>query len=63
MDEVGRGAWAGPLTVAAVVAPRERRLNGIRDSKLLTPPIRAKLALKIRAWALGVGVCHASHAE
>ena len=63
MDEVGRGAWAGPLTVAAVVAPREKRLNGVRDSKLLTPPVRAKLALKIRAWAAGVGVGHASPEE
>jgi len=63
MDEVGRGAWAGPLTVAAVVAPRERRLNGIRDSKLLTPPVRARLATKIRAWAPGVGVGHASAEE
>jgi ribonuclease HII len=63
MDEVGRGAWAGPLTVAAVVAPRERRLNGIRDSKLLTPRVRAKLALRIRGWACGVGVGHASAEE
>ena len=63
MDEVGRGAWAGPLTVAAVVAPRERRLNNVRDSKLLTAPVRAKLALRIRAWASGVGVGHASAEE
>ena len=35
IDEVGRGAWAGPVTVAAVVPPPEH-LRGIRDSKLLT---------------------------
>jgi ribonuclease HII len=63
MDEVGRGAWAGPLTVAAVVAPRDRRLNGVRDSKLLPPPVRAKLATRIRGWAAGVGVGHASAEE
>jgi ribonuclease HII len=63
MDEVGRGAWAGPLTVAAVVAPRDRRLNNVRDSKLLTPPVRARLATRIRDWAAGIGVGHASAAE
>src|SRR4051812_23864171 len=33
MDEVGRGSWAGPLSIGAVVLPRERRVNKIRDSK------------------------------
>lgn len=36
IDEVGRGAWAGPLMVGAAVLPRDRRVNGVRDSKLLT---------------------------
>ena len=36
LDEVGRGAWAGPLAVGAAVLPRDRRVNGVRDSKLLT---------------------------
>ena len=38
IDEVGRGAWAGPLMVGAAVLPRERRVNGVRDSKMLTEP-------------------------
>ena len=35
IDEVGRGAWAGPVTVAAVV-PAPEHLRGVRDSKKLT---------------------------
>ena len=37
VDEVGRGAWAGPLTVGAVVISPQGRVNGIRDSKELRP--------------------------
>ena len=43
VDEVGRGAWAGPLTVGAVVLPPTGRVNGIRDSKMLTPDQRELL--------------------
>ncbi len=39
IDEVGRGSWAGPVTVGAVVAPPEH-LAGVKDSKLLTPAER-----------------------
>src|SRR5690606_24148390 len=38
VDEVGRGAWAGPLVVGAAVVPRDRRIYKIRDSKMLTEP-------------------------
>ena len=43
IDEVGRGAWAGPLMVGAAVLPRDTRVNGVRDSKLLTEPEREQL--------------------
>ena len=58
MDEVGRGAWAGPLVAAAVVLPADYRLRQLRDSKLLTPAARGKLDQRIRekAVAFGVGV-------
>jgi ribonuclease HII len=62
IDEVGRGSWAGPVTVAAVVAPDEH-LKGVRDSKVLTPAERQRCAAQVRAWALAVGVGHASHTE
>src|SRR4029077_6558337 len=66
VDEVGRGAWAGPLVAAAVVLPPLsspplaaellwRRANG-RDSKTCTPEERAILATTIHAVANGVGV-------
>ena len=58
VDEVGRGAWAGPLMVGAAVLPRARRVNGVRDSKLLTEPEREKLFDRVagwcQAWAVGV---------
>jgi len=62
IDEVGRGAWAGPVTVAAVV-PGDVHLRGVRDSKLLTRPEREHAAVAVRAWARAVGVGHASHDE
>lgn len=62
LDEVGRGAWAGPVSVGAVV-PGERFLRGVRDSKLMTPEQRTVAAVEIRAWARAVAVGHASHVE
>ena len=62
IDEVGRGSWAGPVTVAAVV-PAETHLTGIRDSKMLTRAEREVAARRVVAWARGIGVGHASHVE
>ena len=62
IDEVGRGAWAGPVTVAAVV-PAPEHLRGIRDSKQLDRSEREVAAHAIRAWAVAFGVGHASHEE
>ena len=62
IDEVGRGAWAGPVTVAAVV-PAPEHLKGVRDSKQLVPRDRTRVAADVREWALAVGVGHASHEE
>lgn len=63
IDEVGRGAWAGPLAVGAVVVPRDRRVNGIRDSKLLTARHREELFDRIVAWCDAWAVGTASHDE
>ena len=63
VDEVGRGSWAGPLTVAAVVADPERRIYKVRDSKMLTAAEREALHSRIRAWARAVSVGHATVAE
>lgn len=63
IDEVGRGAWAGPLTVGAAVLPRDRRLNGIRDSKMLAEVDRERLYDRVAGWCEAWGVGHASQAE
>lgn len=65
MDEVGRGALAGPVTVAVVVVEGTTRSApvGLRDSKLLTPAARARLAPKVRRWAPHWALGHASAAE
>ncbi|HET7303946.1 MAG TPA: ribonuclease HII [Segeticoccus sp.] len=65
MDEVGRGALAGPVSVGVVVIGLECRSapTGVRDSKLLTPPARERLVPRIRRWALAHAVGHASPDE
>lgn len=62
IDEVGRGAWAGPVTVAAVIPAREH-LSGIRDSKMLTPDQRDVAAARVRRWAEAWAIGHASPEE
>ncbi len=62
IDEVGRGAWAGPCSVAAVVATIDPP-EGIRDSKQLSPKRRAVLANEIRSWTPAWAIGHASPAE
>lgn len=68
-DEVGRGALSGPVSVGVVAITASTRTapQGVRDSKLLTPDARVRLAPRIRRWAAthgaGYGVGHASPAE
>jgi len=65
MDEVGRGALAGPVSVGVVVlGPGCRPAPaGVRDSKLLTHQVRESLVPKIRRWAAACSVGHASAGE
>jgi len=63
MDEVGRGAWAGPLTVGAAVLPRDRRVYKIRDSKQLLASEREALFDRIAGWCSAWAVGHVSAAE
>lgn len=63
VDEVGRGAWAGQLTVGAVVLPSDRRMYKLRDSKVLDPARREELAERLEGFALGIGLGEASHTE
>lgn len=64
VDEVGRGAIAGPVVVGAVrVGPRTSFPRGLRDSKLLSANRREELVGPIRDWADGWSVGAASVAE
>jgi ribonuclease HII len=61
LDEAGRGAWAGPVVAGAVILPIDRpdlsqQLEGVRDSKQLTPRQRERLYPIIESAALAVGV-------
>lgn len=61
VDEVGRGALAGPVSVGAVLVGWRwpPMPPGVRDSKMLTAPTRTRLAGQVRTWARAVAVGHA----
>jgi len=62
IDEAGRGAWAGPVVVAAVALPaRHKQVDGITDSKLITHARRAELYETITDMALDFGVGIVDH--
>jgi len=68
MDEAGRGAWAGPVTVGAVSLPLgmadlRKMLDEVRDSKKMTPLQRDRTAEKIKEVAVAWGVGSASNRE
>ena len=68
LDEAGRGAWAGPLSAAAVILPLRlptlrTELAGVRDSKLMTPLQRKAAAVRIRSIAIAWSVGSASAEE
>ncbi len=63
VDEVGRGSLAGCVVAAAVIFPptiQPEELDGIRDSKTLSPQQRQALAPVIREKAVAVGIGAAS---
>ncbi len=67
LDEVGRGAWAGPLTVGvAIVRPRVQLRSmpaWLRDSKMLSEARREEIFGAVGAWCQAWSVGHASPAE
>lgn len=54
IDEVGRGAWAGPLVVGAVIL--DGPVAGLKDSKLLAAKKRSELAKEISDSAVFAGL-------
>lgn len=58
VDEVGRGAWAGPVVAAAVILPLSMQLNGLTDSKKMSAKKRAyfyELLLEHAGIDIGIG--------
>jgi len=67
LDEVGRGALAGPVTVGACVIDRAiadgEVPEGLRDSKLVTEKRRPEVAERTAAWVLGTALGWATPGE
>lgn len=63
VDEAGRGPLAGPVMAAAVILDPDRPIEGLKDSKKLSPRKREQLAELIRERALAYAVCRAEVEE
>ncbi len=63
LDEVGRGAVAGPLAVGAVVLPPQPLIEGLNDSKQLTPEQREAIAANVKEAALAWTVAYVEPAD
>lgn len=62
-DEAGRGCLAGPVAAAAVILPEDFNLDGLDDSKKLSPRKRETLRLRIENEAIAWSVAMVSPAE
>jgi ribonuclease HII len=63
IDEAGRGPLAGPVVAAAVILRPGCPIDGVADSKVLSPDERAALSVVIRRDALCFGIGWADRAE
>jgi ribonuclease HII len=65
VDEVGRGAWAGPVTVCAVIvrAGFPDPPAGLTDSKRLSPRRRAAIAGELMSWVGAFAIGEAGPGE
>src|SRR5260221_9239330 len=63
VDEAGRGPLAGPVYAAAVILDPARRINGLADSKVLSPERREVLAERIKERATAWSVAFATVEE
>ena len=64
IDEVGRGALAGPVVAAAVILPRRKKapwFAQVKDSKLLSSTVREHLFPHIQEAAIAIGIGIISH--
>jgi ribonuclease HII len=65
VDEAGRGALAGPVVAAAVICEPHDDLSRVRDSKLLSEPVREELfeIIRRRSLCFGVGIVGADEID
>jgi ribonuclease HII len=63
VDEAGRGPLAGPVVAGAVILDSSAPIDGLRDSKKLSPARRSELAQEIRLRSLAWSVAWADSAE
>ncbi len=63
IDEVGKGSWAGPLMVGAVVIPTGEGLPGVRDSKAMTERARESIFDELADWCSHWSIGAVSAAE
>ncbi|MBE9500497.1 MULTISPECIES: ribonuclease HII [Streptomyces] len=63
VDEVGRGAWAGPVTVCAAITGLRRPPAGLTDSKLIPEPRRSELAEELVGWVSAYSLGHSTPEE
>lgn len=63
VDEVGRGAWAGPVIVCAAVTSMDMPPEGLTDSKMLTPKRRVAIASALEGWLVAYAYGAASPEE
>ncbi|SNR90061.1 RNase HII [Anaerovirgula multivorans] len=57
-DEVGRGCLFGPVLAASVILPKGLKIEGVKDSKKLSPKKREEMyeIIKEKAIAIGIGI-------
>jgi len=63
IDEVGKGAWAGPIVAAAVILNPKIKIKGVKDSKLLRAPDRQILFNQIVESAIAWTTAAVSQTE
>ena len=63
VDEVGRGALAGPVLAAAVILNLDNIPSGLNDSKKLSAKARSLLAKEIKASAIAISIAEISALE
>ncbi len=63
IDEAGRGPLAGPVVAASVVLKEKIRIDGLRDSKKVSPEEREHLYIKIKDSSLDIGIGIVGHED